>query len=303
MKALVLGGNGFIGSHVVDALLKSGYKVRIFDRGPELYRATLSNVDYRFAPFSDVPALAEALEGVDIVYHLISTTVPSTSNLDPVGDIEGNLVSSVRLLQLMVQKNIHRIIYLSSGGTVYGIPQALPISESHPLNPICSYGVVKAAIEKYLFMYHSLHGIQPVVLRASNPYGERQTHSGVQGVIGTFFNKVLNDEVIEIWGDGSIVRDFVYVKDLAELCVVAGNSRYTGILNAGSGTGYSIKDIINGISFVVGAEVSHLFKPGRDYDVPKVVLDISKANNELGWSPSVSLHDGLSDTWRWMRTL
>lgn len=303
MKALVLGGNGFIGSHVVDALLKAGHKVRVFDRGAGLYRNTIPTVDYRIGSFSDVPALAEALEGVDAVFHLISTTVPSTSNLDPVGDVEGNLIGTVRLLQLMVQKGIRRIVYLSSGGTVYGVPEILPIPESHSLRPICSYGVVKVAVENYLFMYQSLHGIQPVVLRASNPYGERQTHAGVQGVIGTFLAKVLSGEKIEIWGDGSIVRDFVHVKDLAALCVDAGDNLYTGILNAGSGVGHSINDIINVISLVVGAEVSHEFKQGRAYDVPRVVLDITKVKNELGWHPKINLQDGLFDTWRWMRSL
>lgn len=302
MKALVLGGNGFIGSHVVDALLKAGHKVRVFDRGPELYRAPLPTVDYRSGSFSDVPALAEALEGIDVVYHLISTTVPSTSNLDPIGDIEGNLISTIRLLKLMVQKDIRRIVYLSSGGTVYGIPEVVPIPETHPLRPICSYGVVKIAIENYLFMYQSLYGIQPVVLRASNPYGERQTHAGVQGVIGTFFAKVLNDENIEIWGDGSIVRDFIHVKDLAELCVIAGDDSYTGILNAGSGTGHSINEIITVLAEVMGKSIAPVYKSGRGYDVPRVVLDISKSKKELGWNPKINLKNGLSDTWQWMKT-
>jgi len=304
MKALILGGNGFIGSHVVDALIKEGHKVRVFDRGPELYRSPLSDVDYRLASFSDVPALAEALEGIDVVYHLISTTVPSTSNLDPLGDIEGNLINTVKLLQLMVQKGVRRIVYLSSGGTVYGTPEILPIPESHPLHPICSYGIVKVAIEDYLFMYESLHEIQPIVLRVSNPYGERQTHSGVQGVIGTFLNKVINNERIEVWGDGSIVRDFIHVKDLADVCLIAGRDDFTtGTFNVGSGEGYSIRDILDGISHALKSKVPHEFKPGRAYDVPRVVLDISKVNNKFGWYPTINLNDGLSATLQWMRSL
>jgi UDP-glucose 4-epimerase len=300
MKVLVLGGNGFIGSHVVDGFLAAGWKVRVFDRAPELYRAPLANVDYRLGSFSDLPALAEALEGVDVVIHLISTTVPSTSNLDPIGDIEGNLVGTVRLLQLMVQKGCKRIVYLSSGGTVYGVPNILPISESHSLNPICSYGVVKVAVENYLFMYQSLSGINPIILRASNPYGERQTHSGVQGVIGTFFNKVKSAEEIEIWGDGNVVRDFIYVKDLAKLAVLVSTGPSFGVINAGSGVGHSIKEILTGIENAVGKPVRYKFSNGRAYDVPRVVLDVTKARDVMGWVPEVGLKEGLAATWSWM---
>lgn len=302
MKALVLGGNGFIGSHLVDVLLRHGHNVRVYDRGFEYFRKPLSTVDYRIGAFNDLLTLEEALVDIDIVYHLISTTVPSSSNLDPLGDIDGNLINTVRLLQLMVSKRITRIVYLSSGGTVYGVPEILPIPEKHLLRPICSYGVVKVAIENYLFMFQSLHGIRPIVLRASNPYGERQTHTGVQGVIGTFLTKALNHEKIEIWGDGSVVRDFIYVSDLAELCVIAGDSNFVGIYNAGSGIGHSILDIIKSISIIINSAVNHEFNVGRSYDVPRVVLDIWKAQHELKWSPKIDLHDGLTRTWQWINS-
>lgn len=238
MTALVLGGNGFIGSHVVDCLLAAGHEVRVFDRIPERFRAPMHNVDYRQGDFDDLPTLAEALEGVEVLFHLISTTVPSTSNLDPVHDIETNLVNSVKLFQLAVQKKVSRIVYLSSGGTVYGIPQTIPIPETHLLRPICSYGVVKVAVEHYLAMFQQLHGLEYVVLRPSNPYGERQGHFGVQGVVGTFLGKVKRNESVEVWGDGSIIRDYIYINDLARLCVLAGNSSgISGAFNAGSGLG------------------------------------------------------------------
>jgi len=300
MKALVLGGCGFIGSHLVDALLAAGHKVRVFDRAAELYRSPLANVDYRFGDFSDSALLAEALEGVDVVYHLISTTVPSTSNLDPVGDIQSNLINTVRLLQLMVQKSIKRIVYLSSGGTVYGIPETSPIPESHPLRPICSYGVVKVAIENYLQMFHQLHGLEYVVLRASNPYGERQGHLGVQGVIGTFMRKILADEPIEIWGDGNVVRDFIYVCDLTKLCVHAGEKNNTGIYNAGSGTGRSINDVVSTLAIVTGQVIQPLYKPSRGYDVPSVILNISRAKHDFVWHPENEWMSGMMATWNWM---
>lgn len=300
MKALVLGGNGFIGTHLVDALLLAGHSVRVFDRGADVNRPPLSNVDYRLCDFGDVPALAEALEDIDIVYHLISTTVPSTSNFDPFADIQGNLINTVRLLQLMVQKGIHRIIFLSSGGTVYGVPDVLPIPETHPLRPICSYGVIKVAIENYLFMYKSLQGLQPIVIRASNPYGTRQGHTGVQGLISTVLKRILSGKKIEIWGDGSVTRDFIYISDLVDFCLKAGESDICGIFNAGSGTGYSINEVLSLISSATGKKIDLITKQSRTYDVPSVVLDISKAANEFCWRPDVEMQVGITHLWQQM---
>lgn len=303
MKTLVLGGNGFIGSHVVDRLIAAGHAVRVVDRSAERFRPPLAGVEYIEAEFADESTLGHALTGVDVVYHLASSTVPATSNLDPVADIEINLVAAVRLLNAMLRARVSRIVFLSSGGTVYGVPEILPIPESHPLNPICSYGIVKIAIENYLFMYRSLHGLEPVVLRASNPYGERQGHTGEQGVIGTFLHRLKAGEVIEIWGDGSVVRDFIYVGDLADLCVRAGSSDYSGTLNAGSGTGHSINDIVASIARVTGREIEPLYQSSRAYDVPEAVLDVTRARQALGWKSSTDLAEGIRRTADWIASL
>jgi len=207
MRILVLGGNGFIGSHLVEALGARGHRLRVFDRCANPYGPPHADVDYRFGSFSDSAAVAEALHDVDVVYHLVSTSVPSTSNLDAIADIQTNLLTTVQLLQQMVRLNVRRIVFLSSGGTVYGNPMCDPVPESHPLHPICSYGVVKVAVEHYLGMFQHLHGIQPVVLRPSNPFGPRQGHLGVQGVIPTFLKRLADGERIQIWGDGSVVRN------------------------------------------------------------------------------------------------
>ena len=299
MRVLVLGGCGFIGSHLVDDLMMAGHKVRVLDRSQELFRPPLAGVDYRLGDFSDAPFLAEALEGIEVVYHLISTTVPSTSNLDPINDIQSNLINTVRLLQLMAQKNIRRIVYLSSGGTVYGIPETSPIPESHPLRPICSYGVVKVAVENYLKMFQQLHGLEYVALRASNPYGERQGHLGVQGVIGTFMRKIIADEPIEIWGDGEVVRDFIYVGDLTRLCVISGEHTVVGVYNAGSGIGYSINEIVNTLERVTGKILRPRHKASRGYDVPSVVLDVSRAQQVFGWQPENNWESMITSTWKW----
>ncbi len=302
MKALVIGGCGFIGSHVTDALLRGGLSVRVLDRRPEVFRSPLPNVEYVMSDLSDTAQMYEALVGVDVVVHLASTTVPATSNVDPVADINGNLIAMVRLLEMMRQTNVQKMIYLSSGGTVYGVPKADPVPEEHAKNPISSYGIVKVAIENYLFMEHKLHGLQHVVLRASNPYGPRQGHAGIQGLIGTHLGRILREEPIEVWGDGSVTRDFIHVHDLAKLCLKAVRSEKSGIYNAGSGTGASVSEIVQCICKIVGGDVKPVYKPGRNFDVPSIVLDITKARQDFGWGPEISLEEGIAQTWADLKT-
>ena len=300
MTALVLGGNGFIGSHLVDRLRADGKAVRVFSRSPESFRPPLKDVEYLLEDFSNHAALKAALEGVDTVYHFISTSLPSSSMSNPVADIEGNLVNTVRLLDLLRESDVKRLIYLSSGGTVYGIPQHVPIPETHPQMPISSYGVIKSTIEKYISMYHHLYGLSYVTLRVSNPYGPRQGHGGVQGVVGTFLQNVNDGKQIEIWGDGKIVRDFISIHDLVDLCVKAAESDQCGTYNAGVGEGISIQDLLAEISAVTNQHIEPNFKPSRAYDVPEVVLDISKARADFDWAPRISLQDGLAEYWHWI---
>ena len=274
--------------------------VRVLDRRPEMFRPPLPGVDYVTGDLSDTAQIYEALTGMDAVIHLASSTVPATSNLDPIADITGNLVATVRLLEVMRNAGVRKMVYLSSGGTVYGVPDTDPVSETHPLRPISSYGIVKVAIENYLFMEHRLHGLQHVILRASNPYGPRQGHVGIQGIIGTHLWRLARNEPIEVWGDGSIVRDFIHVRDLAALCIIALRSPVTGSFNAGSGDGASISRVVEAVLKIVGGDIQPIYKPGRSFDVPRVVLDITKARDMLGWVPQIPLDEGLADTWKWM---
>ncbi|MCE8421208.1 NAD-dependent epimerase/dehydratase family protein [Rhodovulum sulfidophilum] len=299
MRILVLGGSGFIGSHVVDALLARGHRVRVFDRSPERFRPTPAGVDFMPGDLSDSAALAEALAGSEMVFHLISTTVPATANLDPGADIRGNLLATQRLLELMRAQGPRRLLYLSSGGTVYGVPQHLPVPEAHPLDPISSYGIVKVAIEQFIRMEARLHELQAVILRPSNPYGPRQGHGGVQGVIGTFMGRLARGEPMQLWGDGSIVRDFIHVRDLARLCVAAAETGASGTFNAGAGEGRSIREILDLIGEVSTLEVTPEIRPGRNIDIPRVVLDIAAARQAIGWQPEIALCEGLAETWAW----
>jgi UDP-glucose 4-epimerase len=303
MKVLVLGGNGFIGSHLVDALYKRGDSIRIFDRAPNQYQESKPDIDYRYGNFLYTPDLAETLQDIDVVYHFISTSVPGTSNLDPIADIKGNLIATVQLLQQMIQLNVQRIVFLSSGGTVYGNPTQELVPETHSLHSICSYGIIKNAIENYLYMFQELYGLQPVVLRPSNPFGPRQGHFGVQGVIPTFLKRIINGESIQIWGDGSIVRDYIYISDLIELCVEAGSSTEVGIYNVGSGKGHSLNDIVSIIKSVTNSTVAVEYLPARPFDVKKITLDINQAREIFGWEPQIPIEDGLRLQYEWLNKI
>lgn len=301
-RVLVLGGAGFIGSHLVDALSVAGYQVRCFDRVPSPWHPERGNVESLVGNFLLAEDVEPAVSGCDYVFHLVSTTLPKTSNDDPVADVQQNLVSTLRLLDLARAANVKKVIFLSSGGTVYGIPQTLPILETHPTVPMSSYGIVKLTIEHYLHLYHVLHGLDYQVLRLSNPFGERQPVNGAQGAIAVFMNKALRGEAIEIWGDGSVVRDYIYVKDVIDAMLLA--LSYRGphrSINIGSGTGQSINQIVDAIAQTIGKKIVTRYSAHRTFDVPASVLSIERARVELGWQPSITFEEGLKRTSQWIR--
>ena len=302
MKYLVLGGNGFIGSHLVKALIKDGDSVRVFDRNASESEDSSGNIEYINGDFTDTFSIAEALTDIDVVYHLISTTVPSTSNLDMAKDIETNLVSTLGLLSTMVSKGVNKIVFLSSGGTVYGNPKVNPIPETHPLNPICSYGIVKVAIEKYLFLFNQLHGLEYNILRVSNPYGANQQRYGVQGVIPTFLMKALKNEPRTVWGDGSIERDYIEIKDLINISVKAGQKMHNDVFNIGSGKLTSLNKIISTIEEVTNQRLNINRLPQRNFDVQSISLDCSHAQAQFNWTPVCELTEGILGSWRWLKS-
>lgn len=305
MRFLIVGGGGFIGSNVADHLLRDGHTLRILER-PHVrpYREFESHepVEWLSGDLRNVEKANEAVRGADVVLHIASTTHPRTSNDDPVYDVESNLISTIRLVEAMLRQYVARIVFLSSGGTVYGTPRYLPVDEDHPTEPQVSHGIVKLAIEKYLLMYKRLQGLQPVILRVSNPYGMRQRTDSGQGVIAAFMHRVLNGLPIEIWGDGSVVRDYLYIGDLVE--AVARAASYSGdksVFNLGSGVGTSLNEAIDLIEEVLGMDVTRRYVSGREFDVKVNVLSTARAVQEFGWKPRVTLREGLIRTVRWMR--
>ena len=305
MKILLLGGAGFLGTHLAHALLTQGHQVRIFDRASVPIAALIAKhpamqrLEGDFLNRDDVRA---ALDGMDCVFHLVSTTLPASSNANPQYDIETNLVAAIDLLDAVRSSGACRLIFISSGGTVYGVPDRLPIDEAHPCEPISSYGIVKLAIEKYLHLYRTLHGLDSCTIRLSNPFGEYQRAQGGQGIVSAFLHRAIRGEPVEIWGDGSVTRDYLYAGDVAEALVKA--IFYRGphkLFNIGSGVGMNVNEIVRRIESALDCTVERIHKPARRVDVPANVLNIDLARRELDWSPRTPFGEGLMKTATWIR--
>jgi UDP-glucose 4-epimerase len=296
--ALVIGGNGFIGSGLVERLRATGHRVRVLDQSAPRADVDWRGVDYVVGNLLDTASLPAVLDGVDMIFHLASSTVPSTSNLDPVADVQTNLVGALNLCSAMTAVGLRRLVYFSSGGTVYGDPRQQPVPETHPLHPISSYGVVKVAIENYLLMYERLGNLDPLILRPSNPYGPRQSGAGLQGVIAAFLGRARLGEGVRIWGDGEIIRDYLYIDDLIDFAATAGTGNKKGLVNVGSGQGHTLNQIVELVREATGAALPVEYAPGRAYDVAEIVLDISRATAEFGWRPLTNLSDGIQATWQ-----
>lgn len=305
MKIAILGGGGFIGSAVVDRLLADGHFLRIFERpqtAPHRPRLINESVEWFSGDFMSLHDVTRLVAGVDAVLHLISTTLPNGSNDDMIYDVETNLVGTLQLLGAMADQQVRKILFISSGGTVYGNPIYLPIDEKHPTEPRVSYGVTKLAIEKYLLLYQQHYGVNAKILRVANPYGERQRVTAAQGAVGVFLSKALRKQPIEVWGDGSATRDYIHVRDVAEAFARAVD--YEGpksVFNIGSGIGTSLNGLIDTIEHVIGQTVERRYLSGRSFDVPVSVLDNTLARLELGWTPRIELEEGIVKTAEWMR--
>ena len=305
MRCLILGGGGFIGSFLADRLLILGHAVRIFERPRVLpYRAfgREERVEWLAGDFQSAADVEAAVEGCNVVFHLVSTTLPKNSNDDPIYDVETNLVGTLRLLAAAVRCAVKKVVFISSGGTVYGIPSRIPISEEHPTDPLVSYGIAKLAIEKYLHLYWYLYGLECSILRVANPYGERQRVDTAQGAVAVFLSKALAGQPIEIWGDGSVTRDYVYIEDVVDAFIMAMNhDGEQRVFNIGSGEGRNLNQLLTIMEDLLRRPVERRYLPPRKFDVPVNVLDISHARDVLGWQPRVSFRDGLQRTLDWMR--
>jgi UDP-glucose 4-epimerase len=300
-RVLITGGTGFIGSHIADYFMANGWDVIILGHGtppPDPLRSDLRFIRGRVG---DRMLLEQIFcLGLDGVIHSACTTFPTSSNEDKVTDARTNLLESLQLFECSVKHKVPKLIFASSGGAIYGIPQQLPIPEESPTNPICSYGIVKLALEKYLELYRGLHGLNYVSLRISNPYGPRQDPNGKQGVISVFAAKMLQRKPLTLWGKGDAVRDFVHVRDIARLFYLAMLSKEQGVFNAGSGVGITINDLIYIMSAELGVIPNIIRLEARKSDVPATVLNCRKARHSFGWVPEIPLEQGIREVGVWL---
>jgi UDP-glucose 4-epimerase len=300
-RCIIYGGGGFIGSHLADALVEKGHNVTIFDK-LNFSRNNISHLGKKVkvieGDFNNEIDIKNSLKNIDYVFHLVSSTLPASSNTNPIYDAETNLVSSLRLLEECAANKIEKIIFVSSGGTVYGDPQYLPVNENHPRHPIVSYAIIKNTIEDYLFMFNKLHGLEYTVFRLANPYGERQNPLVAQGAIAVFLHKIIHNQQIEIWGDGSVIRDYIYIKDAVEAISKAIDvDNKLKIFNVGSGKGYSLKQLLNFMKKFSGKKIKVKYEEGRVIDVPVNILDISLIKKVYNWKPQTSIETGIKNTY------
>jgi UDP-glucose 4-epimerase len=304
-NCLILGGGGFIGSHLCDELIENGYNVTIFDKlnfSHKNIEHNLEKIKIIEGDFNNEVEFKNILKDIDVVYHLVSSTLPAMSNDNPVYDVETNLISTLKFINEAIAQKTKKIIFISSGGTVYGIPNQEFIKENHPLNPICSYGIIKKTIEDYLYMFYKLYNLDYYVFRLSNPYGERQNPLVAQGVVPVFLKKVLNKEKIEIWGDGTVTRDYIYIKDAVKVMVES--LKYDTkdkIFNLSSGKGIDLNDLIKLIEKVAGAKANVVYKEKRQIDVPRNVLDNTLLKKVFNWKQEILLEDGIKKTYEYIK--
>ncbi len=298
MQVLVTGGAGFIGSHLVEALLSRGIAVRVLSReaAPINLQAVLHHpmLDIAVGDVMEGIDWEQATEGIHAVFHFQWGTLPRRSHQFLSRDLENTVLLGLQMLDGAVKSGVKQIIFPSSGGAVYGASHQETIPENHPQEPVSSYGITKLAFEKYLHLYQYEYGINYTVFRISNAFGPRQNLHRPQGVISHWLNQILQNGAIEVWGNGTVVRDYLYISDVIEgMLLGLEEPAQNKVYNLGSGSGVSLNQIIERMRSVLGLAFDVTYKNQYHSDVPHNVLCIEKVQRELGWKPSVGMEEGL----------
>jgi UDP-glucose 4-epimerase len=306
VRLLILGGSGFIGSNLIETLLHAGYTITNFDRPGTSPAHFNSHPAYRFVPgyLSDNSHLRNVFnqEPYDCVVHLVSSLIPSSGYDEFFNDREVNLTAGYEIVKNMMSNGCRRIIYFSSGGTIYGKNGKEINSENDQLCPLTYYGYSKLAMEEFLKFSSRIHPINHLIVRPSNPYGSGQNLFGKQGLITVALGKILQDQPIEIWGDGQVVRDYLHIRDLSNaIHALVAKGVDNEVYNIGSGQGHSVYEIVKIIHKVTERNTGIEYKPARPVDIPVNILSIDKINQHTGWKPEVDLEAGIAMLWKAMQ--
>jgi UDP-glucose 4-epimerase len=302
-SALVIGGNGFIGSHLVDRLVSDGHDVTVLDRfssgAPAFLASGVRSIVGDFLNRADVE---NAVRGQQQVFHLLSTTTPATAEEDPTLDIRTNVAQTVELLEACVAAGVERFNFASTGGAIYGSQGREEHSETDPTFPISPYAIGKLTIENYLRYFRIKHGLASTVFRVSNPYGTRQRPNRKQGLIPIALRQIVLGRSVQRLGDGSMIRDYLYVDDVAHM--IASTTRSTpqhDVYNIGSGIGYSVNEVLEALERVTGSPFEVEERPVPATFVDRVILDVRRFSAEFGMHELVSLDEGVRRTYEEIR--
>ncbi len=300
-KCVVIGGNGFIGSHLCDELVRRGHSVLSFDRFSSEPRFVEREIEVLEGDFLNRDDLKRALRGADFVFHFLSLTTPASAESDPTLDVRTNVSQSIELLQIAADERAQRVIYASTGGAIYGDGGDPVKDEDSATSPVSPYAIGKLAVEHYLRYFKQTRGLNHTTLRISNPYGPRQPAHRKQGLIPIALRRVRDGLPILLYGDGSMVRDFIFVTDVAYYAArIAENQPMFPVYNVGSGTGYTISQIVAAIEEVVGRSVEVDRRDVPPTYVAKVVLSTGRLRREFadGDHRDTPLMEGIELTWR-----
>ncbi len=295
MKVLVTGGAGFIGSHVADAYVNAGHQVVIVD---DLSSGSRDNLNPK-AKFYQTDIRGDQIEGIfqrekfDVVNHHAAQMDVRRSVADPKFDASVNVTGSLSLLESSRKNGVKKVIFASTGGAIYGEQDSFPANEDHPQRPISPYGVTKLAVEKYLFVYKAIYGLEYVALRYANVYGPRQNPFGEAGVVAIFAHKMLKGEQPVINGDGKQTRDYVYVADVVQANLLALDYHQSGVFNVGTGVEIDVNAVFRKLRKYLNPECREEHGPAKPGEQLRSVISCSRIKKELGWTPSTKLEEGL----------
>jgi UDP-glucose 4-epimerase len=302
----VYGANGFLGRSLLQRLSNLQRPVRAISRvfDPELRRCLSGGVEFVEADFEDSSATFKSLQGLDAVVQLVSGSSPASYERCSTLAMRQNVMPHLAFMQAAIDTGIRRYVFASSGGTVYGPQAATPTPEDAPTIPICLHGLDKLTIEHHLRMHALVDGLEVMILRIANAYGPGQAVRKGQGLIPAVLDRVARGLPAQVLGDGTAERDYVFVDDVVDAFWAALELPSTGcgVFNIGSGRGRTVIDVIKAIQQEIGMPIARIHVPARRTDVTRSVLEVAKAERELGWQPQTEFQEGLRSTIDWWRT-